>query len=195
MALKEVQAALARLFTDEAVRAAFFKDPQSAGRALGLDAGDAALLARMAPPAIRQFAASLNAKRVLDARKMMPLTAQALGEAFAGHFRAAVAPLPETAGRGEEAQALAGRLATLAKTRAIAPIWIGDLARYEAAFVEAATRRFGLRLRQFVYPVATIVVALRAGAPPGDIAAKPTLGIWARRPGGRLFHRLWALGF
>jgi len=193
MALKEVQAALARLFTDEAVRASFFKDPQSAGRALGLDAGDAALLVRMAPPAIRQFAASLQAKRVLDARKAMPLTAQALGEAFAGHFRAAIASLPQNAGRGEEAQALAARLATLAKTRAIAPVWIGDLARYEAAFVEASTRRFGLRLRLFRYPVATIVIALRADAPPGDIAAKPMLGIWARRPGGRLFHRLWAL--
>jgi hypothetical protein len=195
MALREVQAALARLFTDEAARASFFKDPQSAGRALGLDEADAALLARMAPPAIRQFAASLKAKRVLDARKLMPLTAEALGEAFAGHFRAAVAPLAENAGRSEEAQAFAARLAAVAKTREAEPVWIGDLARYEAAFVEAATRRFGLRLRLFRYPIATIVIAIRAGAPPGDIAAKPTLGVWARRAGGRLFHRLWALGF
>jgi hypothetical protein len=195
MALSAVQAALARLFTDEAVRASFLEDPQSAARALGLDEADASMLAQLAPQALRQFAGSLKAKRILDARKIMPLTAQALGEAFAGHFRAAVAPLPENAGRGEEAQALAARLATLAKTRAISPVWIGDLARYEAAFVEAATRRSGLRLRLFGYPVGTIGVALRAPAPPKDIAAKPTLGIWARRPGGRLFHRLWVLGF
>lgn len=193
MGLSAVQGALARLFTDETLRMAFFKDPQSAGRALGLDEADAAILAGMAPPAVRQFAQSLQAKRVLDARKAMPLTAQTLGESFAVHFRAAVAPLPRTAGRVEEAQALAARLAARAGSRAIAPFWIGDLARYEAAFVEASRPRFRLRLRLFRYPVAVVAASLHAGAAPAAVVAKPTLGLWVRRPGGRLFHRLWPL--
>jgi hypothetical protein len=193
MGLSEVQGALARLFTDEALRTAFFEDPQSAGRALGLDEADAAILAGMAPQAILQFAQSLRAKRILDARKTMPLTAQTLGEAFAEHFRAAVAPLRQNAGRGEEAQAVAARLAALAGTGAVAPVWIGDLARYEAAFVEASRRRFGLRLRLFRYPVAVIAASLHAGAAPAAVAPKLSLGVWGRRPDGRLFHRLWRL--
>jgi hypothetical protein len=191
MALSAVQAALARLFTEEAARQSFVSDPPAAGRALGLDETDAAMLARIAPQALRQFAGSLKAKRVLDARKTMPLTAQALGDAFAEHFRAAAAPLRQDAGAAEEAQALAARLAALTKTGAIAPLWIGDLARYEAAFVAAARRRWGLRLLLFRYPAAGIAASLHAGAALGRLAARPSLGVWARRPGGRLFHRFW----
>ena len=193
MALSAVQAALARLFTDEAARADFLRDPQAAGRALGLDESDAETLARLAPRALRQFAGGLKAKSVLDARKRMPLTAQALGETFADHWRAAVAPLPPGASRADEAQALAARIATLAREKQLAPEWIGDLARYEAAFVEAAQRRFGMRARLFRFPVMRIAARLHGGAIE-SCAPKMTLGVWARWPGGRLFHRTWALG-
>jgi hypothetical protein len=193
MALGEVQAALARLFTDEAARIAFLKDPPGAGRALGLDASDAARLAQMAPQALRRFAGALQAKRVQEARKRMPLTAQALGDSFAEHWRAAAASPAKGAGRVAEAQALARRLATLAKTKALAPAWIGDLASYEAAFVEAAQRRCGLRLRLFRFPVGTIAAPLSAGAPVGEIGRRLTLGVWARWPGERLWHRLWGV--
>jgi hypothetical protein len=194
MALGEVQAALALLFTDEAARADFLRDPQAAGRALGLDARDAETLAHLAPRALRQFAGSLRAKRALDARKRMPLTAQALGEAFADHWRAAVAPLPAGASRADEAQALAAHVAALASTKRLAPEWIGDLARYEAAFVEAAQRRFGMRVRLFRFPVGGIAARLHGGAAADDCVARTTLGVWARWPGGRLFHRVWTLG-
>ncbi|WP_210254826.1 hypothetical protein [Methylocapsa sp. S129] len=193
MALSAVQAALARLFTDEAARAAFLRDPQGAGRSLGLDEGEANMLAAIAPKALRQFAGGLKAKRALDARKAMPLTAKALGEAFGRHFRAAAQSAPAGASRVREARALAMRLAALAHERKFEPKWAGDLARYEAAFVEAAHRRFGLRLLWFGYPVGAIAASLHAGAPVSAIAPATTLGLWARRPGGRLFHRLWSL--
>ena len=165
MALSDVQAALALLFTDEAARADFLRDPQAAGRALGL-----------------------------DARKRMPLTAQALGEAFADHWRAAVAPLPTGASRADEAHALAARLATLSREKRLAPEWIGDLACYEAAFVEAAQRRFGMRARLFRFPVLRIAARLHGGDAVDECAARATLAVWARWPGGRLFHRMWMLG-
>ena len=193
MALSDVQAALALLFTDEAARADFLRDPQAAGRALGLDARDAETLAHLAPCAVRQFAGSLKAKSALDARKRMPLTAQALGEAFADHWRVARAPLPAGASRADEAHAFAARLTTLAGAGQLAPPWIGDLARYEAAFVEAAQRRSGARLRVFRFPVGRIAASLHAGEAIGDCAAGTALGVWARWPGGRLFHRIWTL--
>jgi hypothetical protein len=142
---------------------------------------------------LRQFAGSLKAKSALDARKLMPLTARALGEPFADHWRAAVAALPAGASRTDEAHALAARLATLAREKRLVPDWIGDLARYEAAFVEAAQRRFGMRMRLFRFPVGRIAARLHGGDAVDDCAARTTLGVWARWPGGRLFHRVWAL--
>jgi hypothetical protein len=193
MALGEVQAALARLFTDETARADFLGDPRAAGRALGLDEGDAETLSRLAPRALRQFAGSLRAKSVADARKRMPLTALALGKAFADHWRDALALLSAGASRADEAHALAARLAALAKAHRVAPDWIGDLARYEAAFIEAAHRRFGVRVLLFRFPVGRIAARLQGGGAVDDCAAKTTFGVWTRWPGGRLFHRAWML--
>jgi hypothetical protein len=193
MALGQVQAALARLFTDEAARKAFIEDPQAAARAFGLDRDEAATLAQLAPQAVSGFARSLDAKGILDARKIMPLTARALGQIFADHFRAATAPLPAGAGRVAQTWALAQRLATAVGLDAPAAAWIGDLARYEAAFVEASHRRFGARLLLFQFPIGLIAARLQAERAVDDLAPQATLGVWARRPGGRLFHRAWPL--
>jgi hypothetical protein len=191
MGLREVQGALARLFTDEALRSAFLKNPAGAGPMLGLDENDAAMLGTLAPRDLRQFANSLRSKRLLDARKAMPLTARALGESFAGHLQESS---PHAGARlAEQAIALAVRIAALARAQKIAPAWVGDLARYEAAFVAVAPRRFALRMARFAYPVGLIAASLQAGATPGAIAPRATFGIWARRPAGRLFHRLYTV--
>jgi hypothetical protein len=192
MGLKEVQAALARLFTDAAARDEFFNDPKSGAAALGLNDNDARALAEIAPKALARFAGSLKSKQILDARKRMPLVAQTLGARFADHWRAAT----ESANAKrpvEEARAVAERLAKLAAQGAIEPRWIGDLARYEAAFVEASGRRFGVRIRWFDYPVAALAASLRAGDGRESLAPRRTLAVWARAPGGRLFHRAWPL--
>lgn len=192
MGLREVQGALARLFTDEALRGAFLNDPAGAGPLLGLDADDAQTLAQLAPEGLRQFADSLKAKRLLDARKTMPLTARVLGEGFVEHLNAL--QMHESADRAGQALGFAARIAALARAQSIAPPWIGDLARYEATFVAAARRRFALRVARFAYPVGLIAASLQAGAPVADIAPRTTIGVWARWPAGRLFHRLYAFG-
>ncbi len=190
MGLREVQAALARLFTDEVARDEFLADPKGGAAALGLGEDDARHLAAIAPQSLARFAGGLKSKRILDARKKLPLTAQALGARFADHWRAATT---STAARREiaDVQAMAERLSRLAAQGSIEPPWIGDLARYEAAFVEASVRRFGLRMRMFDYPIATLALALRAGALREAVAPRRTLAIWARAPGRRLFHRAW----
>ena len=192
MALAEVQAALARLFTDDSLRAAFLRDPQSAARALGLDEPDAATLSHLAPQAVRQFAGSLSAKRVLDMCKTTPLTARALGAAFAGHLHAAIAASPP-ADRAGQARALGARLSALAKSGDVEPEWIGDLARYEAAFAAVSGNWFGVKTHVFGFPVGEVAFLLHTRAAIGAIAPRATLGVWARLPGRRLFHRLWPL--
>jgi hypothetical protein len=192
MGLREVQGALARLFTDAALRGAFLSNPAAAGTLLGLDANDAAVLASLAPQGLRQFADSLRSKRLLDARKTMPLTARVLGEGFAEHLNAL--QTQEGADRAGQALGLAARLAALAQARSIAPAWVGDLARYEAAFVAAAPQQFALRVARFAYPVGLIAASLQADVFVADVAPRTTIGVWARRRAGRLFHRLYAFG-
>jgi hypothetical protein len=188
MALGEVQTALARLLTDTAARAMFARDPFSAGRALGLDEADARSVAALAPQALDRFGASLKSKRALDARKLLPLTALALGDAFGPRLREALQARP--GGAAADAIALASRLAA---DTAASPPWIGDLARYEAAFIAARRRPWGVQLRLFRYPVPSIAAALHGGVSPGVVAPRTTVGLWARAPGQALVHRCWAM--
>jgi hypothetical protein len=191
MALGDVQRTLARLFTDKAAREAFLADPQGASAALGLDTADAARLSAVAPQELRRFSASLVSKRALDAQKWTPLVAQALGARFGPLYAASVKGVADPA---REAEAFAAHLFALAKQRKIEPAWIGDLARYEAARVAASRPRFIFRIRTFRYPVGTIAVALAHGAAVGEIKPRFSLGLWLRRPGGRLWTRYWSFG-
>src|ERR1700722_18045520 len=148
MALGDVQTALARLLTDTGARAMFARDPLSAGRALGLDEADARSVAALAPHALDRFGASLRSKRALDARKLLPLTALALGDALAPRLREALQARPGSA--AADAIALVSRLSA---DTAASPPWIGDLARYEAAFIASRRGPWGVHLRPFPLPL------------------------------------------
>jgi hypothetical protein len=189
MPLAEVQTALARLFTDRTARDDFAREPEKAGRDLGLDASEARALASLGPRTLGDFAASLNAKRALDARKLLPSTAQALGAAFGPRLRAILDGAP----RGASADALA-LVASLSSDRGVCASWAVDVARYEAAFVEMARRRCGFLVRRFAYPAPAIAAALRRGETVGAIAPRRAVAFWARAPGGRLRHRYWPTG-
>ena len=188
MALGDVQTALARLLTDTAAHAMFARDPLSAGRALGLDETDARSVAALEPHALDRFRASLRSKRALDARKLLPLTALALGDAFGPRLLESLDARP--GGAVADALALVSRLAG---DTASSPLWIGDLARYEAAFIAARRRRWGIQLRVFRYTVPSIAAALHGGVSPSVVAPRTTLGLWARAPGQALVHRCWAV--
>jgi hypothetical protein len=189
MALADMQAALARLFTEAEARADFARDAKAAARGWGLDKTEADRLASLAPGAVDRFAGSLRAKRALDAGKLLPTTALALGPDFARKLRAHLAGPP----RGAAGDALA-LVAELQAAPDFERPWIGDLARYEGGFIEARDKPFGLWLRAFRFPV----VAIALGLLRGEVAPNPTLrrgwALWARAPGGRLVHRTWRLG-
>jgi hypothetical protein len=187
MALAQVQAALAKLVTHTDIRADFLRDPLGTARALGLDEADAATLALMAPRSLTRFAGSLTAKRRMDVQKWLPLTTRALGDAFVPRLREAlVEPPPGTA---EDALALVDRLLHDSRD---APPWIVDLARYEAAFVEAWRPGFVFRCRRFDYPVLALAAALRRGARPDPSPRRRCVAIWLRASrGARLWHRVW----
>jgi len=188
MGLAEVQAALARLFTDEGLRDRFFADPIAVGRSLGLDQAEAVGLSALSARHVEDFAATLRHKRVDDARKVLPLTARSLGGDFGRHLLAAIEG-PTPPGRHvDDARALVARLA---QTAGIAPVWMADLARYEFAFREAMAMRRGIALRRFRFPVDRIVASIYRGEPIEEYKPRPSLGIWSRLPGCRgLLHRV-----
>jgi hypothetical protein len=192
MALAHVQAILARLFTDTAFRASFFHDPVTVGRALGLEAAEANALTELSRNEVEQFAAIIRRKRADDARKVLPLTARALGGAFDRHVLATIVGAVRPGRHRDDARALVDLLGRLARSNELEPPWTADLARYEATFGEALHRSACLLVRRFRFPVARLAAAIHRGAPTGGIKPRMTIGIWLRVPGRRgIFHRIW----
>jgi hypothetical protein len=186
MGLRETQVALARLFTDADLRRAFFEDPQGAAQGFGLSENEKATLAKLDRREVEEFARCLLGKRALDARKVLPLTAKALGQEFDRLlYEAMEGPSSPERHRGD-----AAALARLLASRAIEPAWIGDLARFEMAFVSAARPGAFVLLRHFVWPVTQIARQLLTGARV-DAAPRRGLGVWFRAPGGKLYWRLY----
>jgi hypothetical protein len=186
MGLRETQALLARLFTDAQLRRAFFEAPVATGKGFGLGAAEAETLARLDRREVEDFARSLLGKRALDARKALPLTARALGEAFDPLLFDAIEGPPAP----QRHRADAAALATLLASRRCEPPWIGDLARYEMAFVSAGRPGALFLMRVFDWPVDDIARQMMAGA---AVQAGPRrrVGLWWRAPGGRLFWRVF----
>jgi hypothetical protein len=187
MGLRETQAFLARLFTDRRLRGDFFADPVAVAKRFGLDDEEAQNLAGLDRREVEAFAESLIGKRALDARKVLPLTAKALGKDFDALLFEAIEGPPSKQRHRADAAAL---MRLLVSRRDLELAWIGDLARYEMAFVEAARPRGALLARRFSYPVDEIARQLDAGERPNP-ARCGCVGLWLRAPGGRLFWRLF----
>jgi hypothetical protein len=92
--LAEVEAALARLYTDDRLRENFFADPRAVGAELGLSDGEARQLGSADRRRVELFAESLRLKRLGEVRGLLPRTAAVLGDGelralfleFAGDF-------------------------------------------------------------------------------------------------------------
>jgi hypothetical protein len=192
MALADVQAMLARLFTDAPFRAAFFADPIAVGRSNGLDAAEAQTLAALSRDEVCGFAGTLRRKRADDVRKVLPLTARALGGAFRDHILPATAGAPRPGRHRDDARALVAHLGRMARSGELEPPWAADLARYEMTFGDALHRRGGLLVRRFRFPVARLASAVGRGEAMADVKPRTTVGVWVRWPGRRgVFHRIW----
>ena len=148
MGLAEQQRLLARLYTDARIRGEFQADPRRVGGEFGLSPAESDSLAERSGEQIRRFAQMLRAKRFGEIQDLLPATLAALGDETSRRlfqeFALGFAPRGIHKHR-EDAIAFAGHLATLANRppaadRAI-PDWIGDLARCEAANLDAPLSR------------------------------------------------------
>ena len=183
MGLAEVQAALARLFTDPSLRERFFDDPQAVGSALGLSPSEANGLSGLSPRDVGRFASSLRHKRVGDARKVIPLTARALGPTFAACFLAAISGPPTPGRHLDDARTFARFLSSRERETSADPPWIPDLVRYEIAFADAHRMGVGLLWRRFRFPMGRVVASFQDDTTRAVIPPRSSLGFWLRVPG------------
>jgi hypothetical protein len=182
--LSEVQGALARLYTDRTLRERFFADPPGTGASLGLAPDEAVQLAGSRGP-IEAFARSLQAKRRGDTARMLPATCRELRERFGPLFREYATGAPPNGVR--KTQLDAARFAeflahALGADPAAQPAV--ELARYEAAWLQAGGPERCLLVRWFRLPVHRMIRDETAEAD-----GQRFVGIWLRPwPNGRFRH-------
>lgn len=181
MPLAEVQRVLARLYTDTALRAQFFADPERVGQEWGLNAEDRSLLTRLSAAQVAGFAASLHQKRWNEVVKLLPLSAQIGGRRlFQDFLRFADTSVPLGVGKHrEDALAFAEALLRAETDKEFVPDWAKDLLRYEEALLMAAEPGRLWLARRFRYPVDRLATALRQKDAITS-TPQPTLLLWVR---------------
>ena len=176
MGLAEVQGALARLYVDSNLRDRFFTNPAAVGAELGLDSEEALSLARVPRRQVDQFAESLRRKRRDQVRRVVPITARALGPEYAASFERYVNEAPPRGSKADLEDA-AGFVAALCRwANQVEPPWAVDLARYELAWRQAARVGRIPIVRMFRFAVANLATRRE----PEPVAPRTTLACWWR---------------
>jgi hypothetical protein len=145
---------------------------------------------------VRAFARSLQRKRLGEVAKQLPATRAALGEGFAPlFFRYADTFVPAgVAKHTRDARAFCAFLERLARAGELEPPWIGEVAGYEAAWLEAWDPSRRLLVRRFRHAVRDLVTPRPTDAAPIAPPLRPTLALWWRAaPGRRSWYWEWSL--
>jgi hypothetical protein len=173
MGLAQTQQVLAQLYTNTEFRERFFANPQAVGGELGLSCDEAQQLAQVSVQEVNIFANSLKWKRLGEIRDLLPRTAKALGKNFNTLFwRYAQTYLPTGVKKHrEDAIAFANFINNVAQNENLEPTWLGDLVRYERAWLLAYE------------PVSRFNICWFRHAIHSDFNAQPTLAIWLRLSG------------
>ncbi len=159
--LAAMQTALARLYTDAALRRRFYRDPIATCEELALTPTEAALLTGAVGREVSWYARSLQNKRMNEAANYIPATRAALSQDFAEYFFNYAQASSPTGVNKPLADALAFvnflERTVPAGTGTVLKPWLIDLARYEAAWLVMRhskklwlVRRFQFRVDEFV---------------------------------------------
>ena len=194
MGLSDTQKLLARLYVDSDLRKRFSTDPSGVGAEFGLSDAEAAEMGGLSLPQAEFFSRSLKFKRLAEVRRLLPRTAEAMGRPFSELFLSyAEREIPAGIAKHQhDAVAFAAHL-QLSEIPAEPP-WTRDLARYEAAWLQANRCGVCCLVRLFRWDLRLIVNPSKA-----QLAAVPRrrlVGLWLRlRPWGAIRHCLIPAGF
>ena len=180
--MSEIEHILERLSGDEELRRRFVDDPFALGRELGLSVSGARQLKREAAARFDSFAATERDRRLVEMRKLFPLTQRVLSGRFATHFKdyAAAHPAGGIARLFGDAFDFARYLDARLIEERVGPGWVLDLLRYEKARLRASdpARRFvGAYFR---HDISRLVRSVMRREEPPAANRRATVAVWWR---------------
>ena len=179
MDLKEIQQALARLYTDASLRERFQRDPDQAARKEGWEQSTVAYLARVSACRMEQFARQLKGKRLGEVRDLLPRTAEALGGRFTGLFLV-YADISVPSGVHKHRDDARDFAAWALRHPAECPLnpCERDLLRYESIWLDARSGTFRFRAARFLHPIHSL--SIRSACLAAETPRRHILVIWLR---------------
>lgn len=177
MALAELQAVLARLYTDPVFRERFRTQPQQLSQEWGLTSSEMAHLQSLSDERLDFFAASLQQKRLRAVRKLLPQTAGLLGPAFDAQFQTFAAGYVPSGIHKHPLDALQFAAFLQAQKHHLPPqpIYFATLLDYEALQLKLNHAPQNFHWRRFQYPVWNLE-ALKL-----EKTMPPLICLWFRR--------------
>jgi hypothetical protein len=144
MPLAEQQRALAALYTSEASRARLGDDPLAFARAFELTERESAHFATIDAARLHAYADGLDRKRLLEAARVLPLSAERLGRAFRTAFLAYARAVP----LGDGPVRYRDDALAFARRRPVHP-----LVAFEADALRASARPFAFAFAMYPFDV------------------------------------------
>lgn len=173
MSLQQIQALLARMYTDAALRERFFSEPDATGRDFGLTEDEIQQLQALSQPQTRAFAHGLVHKRMGQVQKLMPATSTLIQARFSRHFHAFAETCVPDGVRKHKDDAQRFAMYLRHDVEEPLPPWLCELIAFESDWISAMHPKTRLQVRWYRHPVEDIHAAavLREGDVPLDEAA------------------------
>jgi hypothetical protein len=190
MGLIEVQRALAQLYTSVELREKFLANPQEVAIEFGLTGLDIEHLTALSAFHLREFAGSLQHKRLGEVRKILTFTEKSLKTKFSELFLEFTNNYLPSGIKKHRDDAVAFAKFIASPLHKDIPDWSKEIAIYEATCLQLGETKKLLRVRKFRYPIKKIIQSLLQGEEI-VITKKLTLAIWMKIPGQtRWYHYL-----
>lgn len=183
MSLSDIEHILARLTTDESLRARFVENPFALGRELGLTPTRTRQLRREAAERFDSFAATPRERRFIQVNKLLPLTHRVLRERFTRYFDAYVAEhgSPTVEHLFGDVLRFAEYLEEKLKDDYLGSGWTLDLLRFEKARVKAADPNRRFVVATFRHDISRLVRGVARKDAPFEVVVRRSVAVWWRR--------------
>jgi hypothetical protein len=183
MSLRDLQRILARIVTEPDLREQFLDDPAGVAGSQGWETELARGLATVPPDRLRHYGESLINKRCREAARCLPLTLKALGRPrFRALFHeyARVTTTRGPARHRDDAIAFAALLRSKGSDPPQHPVWLADLATYEAALLRAGDPQRRMTLLRLGHAPRDLVKAALARDRAAIVSRGFSLIVWIR---------------
>lgn len=193
MGLTEVQRALAQLYTSRELREKFLANPQEVAIEFGLTGLDIEHLTALSAFHLREFADSLQHKRLGEVRKILTLTEKILKAKFSELFLEFTNNYVPSGIKKHRDDAIAFTKFITSPLHKDIPDWSKEIASYEAVRLQLGETKKLFVVRRFHYSLKEIIQAIVEGR---EVVPrkKLTLAIWIKIPRQtRWYHYLLSI--